>query len=117
MSTRRSDESILVIGVLVILLLVGLPMLMMVFVPMGWGMMGWGGYGGGSAVSPIRWVFVTVPVLVILLGGAYLLYRTIRADSSDGDRALEELRLAYARGDLTDEEYETRRRRLEDAEQ
>jgi putative membrane protein len=32
-------------------------------------------------------------------------------EGSAADSALEELRLAYARGDLTDEEYETRRER------
>ncbi|WP_224267891.1 hypothetical protein [Haloprofundus salinisoli] len=30
-----------------------------------------------------------------------------------GDRALEALRVTYALGELTDEEYETRRQRLE----
>ncbi|WP_419181143.1 SHOCT domain-containing protein [Haloarcula litorea] len=35
--------------------------------------------------------------------------------TADGgtDRALDELRLAYARGDLTDEEYEQRKETLE----
>jgi len=40
------------------------------------------------------------------------LYRAI-AGSDDSDRALEELRLAYARGEMSDEEYEQRRDALE----
>ena len=45
--------------------------------------------------------------LLVLVGIGYLIYR-----SASGDPALDELRLAYARGDLSDEEYEERRDRL-----
>ena len=92
----------------------------------GYGPMMGGGYGpmmggqtGGTTAVP-GWV-VAATLLVRLLGiavlvvGGYLLYRAF-AGSSDGDTALEELRLAYARGDLTDEEYERRRERLGDEE-
>ena len=53
------------------------------------------------------------PFLSALVGGAYLLYQAITGSESDSDQALEELRLAYARGELTDEEYEQRREALE----
>ncbi|WP_435334932.1 SHOCT domain-containing protein [Haloarchaeobius sp. TZWWS8] len=53
-------------------------------------------------------------VLAVVLGGAYLLLRAMtRAEPGRGDPALVELRRAYARGDLTDEEFEYRRERLE----
>lgn len=54
-----------------------------------------------------------------LLAVGYLLYRAVTSgggrDGRGGDRAdpaLEELRLAYARGEVNDEEYERRRERL-----
>nr|WP_302080547.1 SHOCT domain-containing protein [Salinibaculum sp. KK48] len=54
----------------------------------------------------------TTIVLLILLGGGYLVFR--RADEGQTPRnpAMEELRTAYARGDLTDEEFESRRDKL-----
>jgi putative membrane protein len=45
--------------------------------------------------------------------GEYLLYRAVTGGESDSDQAMEELRLAYARGDLTDEEYEQPKTALE----
>jgi len=50
--------------------------------------------------------------LVAAVAAVYLLYRAITG-TGDADRALEELRLAYARGDITDEEYEQRKDALE----
>jgi putative membrane protein len=47
--------------------------------------------------------------LLFVVAGVLLLRRG--TEGSAADSALEELRLAYARGDLTDEEYETRRER------
>ena len=43
----------------------------------------------------------------------HLVYRALEGDESESDQALEELRLAYARGELTDEEYEPRLEALE----
>lgn len=51
--------------------------------------------------------------LVAPVGGEYLLYRAVTGGESDSDQAMEELRLAYARGDLTDEEYEQPKTALE----
>ncbi|WP_241768331.1 SHOCT domain-containing protein [Haloferax sp. ATB1] len=53
--------------------------------------------------------------LVVLVGGGYFLYRGLIGgvgSSLTGDRALEELRMAYARGNLSDEEFEERRANL-----
>ena len=91
---------------------------------MGVGMMGFGPMMGGMWGSGMwdgtmpRWMFVVGIVmqllfLIALVGGGYLIYRAIARDPSDADHALEELRLAYARGELTDEEYEQRREALE----
>jgi len=51
--------------------------------------------------------------LLILLGGGYLVFRRMSETQTSQDPAMEELRTAYARGDLTDEEFEARRERLE----
>lgn len=48
--------------------------------------------------------------LLVLVGLGYLLYKGIANGTlSPQDRALEELRVAYARGELTEDEYEQRR--------
>jgi putative membrane protein len=81
-----------------------------------WGTGIMGGYGGFEGVP--GWIAVLGPVmglvwLVVLAGGAYLAYRAVTNvdDERTGrtDEAMTELRTAYARGDLTDEEYEKRR--------
>lgn len=51
--------------------------------------------------------------LLVLLGVGYFLYRALVGGRIlEHDRALEGLRTAYARGDLTTEEFEQRRQRL-----
>ena len=114
MAENNDLVRLLVLIVAVVLLL---PVLMMVFA---WPMMGmWGGghmwNGGmwnGTGASGLWFVMWLVPLL-ILLGGGYLLYRAVtRTGSEATDAALEELRLAYARGELSDEEFEQRRERL-----
>ncbi|WP_224448491.1 SHOCT domain-containing protein [Haloprofundus salilacus] len=105
------------IGLVALAMLVVLPLLTMVLVGgptmgpwMGGHMVGdaWGGDWGTFA---FMFVWMLVPLLAVL-GGGYLLFRAFDDDSHD-DRTLEELRFAYACGELTDEEYETRRQRLE----
>lgn len=83
--------------------------------PMMGGMWGDGTWGDGAMPG---WTFVVGTVmqllfLAALVGGGYLIYRAVAGDESDSDPALEELRLAYARGELTDDEYEQRREALE----
>ena len=105
---------------LVVLVALALVLLLPVAVGgMGYGSMMGGGYGpmmgsGGTAVpgwAVAAALLVRLLGIVVLVGGGYLLYRAF-AGSSDGDAAMEELRLAYARGDLSDEEYERRSERL-----
>lgn len=111
MVSETTLQRVLLVVVAALLLV---PLLSMAFVmPMmgmwGWGHMDgstWGGMGGGWMLLP--WLVV----VVLLVGGAVALSR-LASDAEEGDAALEELRLAYARGDLTDEEYEERRERLE----
>lgn len=120
MPTKSTDNRPLVLALVVLAALLLLPLL---FVGSGTmssgGMMGgtWGGHmwGGGGGLT--GWAFLLVvllrlALLAALVVGGYLLYRgLVRSDSTDA--ALEELRLAYARGDLSDEEFEQRRERLE----
>ncbi|MCX2819823.1 SHOCT domain-containing protein [Haladaptatus sp. F3-133] len=106
MSDDLTRAVLVVVGVLV-----AVPVVMMVlFMPFGmmggggaWhdGMMWGSGWSGGMAIA---WL-VTV---LLLAGGGYLLYS--RSDSTD--KAIEELRVAYARGDISEEEFEKRRENL-----
>lgn len=81
------------------------------------GMMGYGGMMDHSAGTggwwPVVGMIVPLAVVLLLLGGGYLILRESGGAGATGDPAMEELRMAYARGDLTDEEFEARRETLE----
>ena len=118
MSTDTSDRRLLTLLLVVLGALVLFPLLGMGFGMMGYGsMMGgmWGGgmWGGSTVPGWMLVVGLVLPLLFLLvLGGlVYLVYRLLTDEDAE-DGALEELRTAYARGDLTDEEFEERRARL-----
>jgi putative membrane protein len=73
----------------------------------------WGGHMmDGTATGP--WLIGWGLGILILVGLGVLLYRALRGQSAqESDPAIEELRTAYARGDLSDEEFERRRDRLQ----
>ncbi|WP_435159020.1 SHOCT domain-containing protein [Haladaptatus sp. DFWS20] len=115
MTTSDVDSGLARSIVAILAVLVLLPVLTMVvmFPMMGWGG-GWmmGGRFSGS-VSPWWGLGMILIWLVILLGIGYALYRTLlRTPSSEMDSALEELRHSYARGELSDDKFETRRELL-----
>lgn len=104
--TRTDLTTVLLIGLGILILS---PMLMMGFaMPMMGGMHGYGGQGTFGLVS----LLVPLAVLLVVLGTGYLLVRRVTDSTDSRDPALEELRTAYARGDLSDEEFETRREKL-----
>ncbi|SFG14652.1 putative membrane protein [Halopelagius inordinatus] len=116
---EHTDDRRLVTIALVVGAIVLLPVFLVGFGMLGFGsMMGgtWGGGMRGTGAMP-GWVLVGIVVRILLLAalvaGGYLLYRAVTGGETDSDQALEELRLAYARGELTDDEYETRREALE----
>lgn len=117
--TRQTEDTRLVTVLLgIVAALVVVPMLFMGFGMMGVGpMMGgmWGGMWDGAMSGWLFAVGIVVQLLFLaaVVGAGYLIYRAVAGGERGSDRALEELRLAYARGDLTDEEYERRRERLE----
>lgn len=101
--------------------LVALPILGMGFGTMGHGPMTDGAWDHGmwaTGTATPMWLLIAGVVMqlgmfVLLLGAGYLGYRALTPDGEPTDRALEELRVAYARGDLTDDEFEKRRERLQ----
>lgn len=120
MTTNTNDSRLLAILLVAVGALVVLPALFMGFGMMGYGsMMGgtWGHGMWGDGTAPV-WVVLVGFVfrflfLAAILAGGYFLYRAMTGSDGDGDPALEELRRAYARGDLTEEEYEKRRENLQ----
>ncbi|MFD1599151.1 SHOCT domain-containing protein [Halobellus rarus] len=76
----------------------------------GWMGRGTAGGAGGWWVVALLWRLLLVAALV---AGGYLLYRAASGDERS-DSAIDELRSAYARGDLSEEEYDRRRERLEE---
>jgi len=120
MPTNSDDTRLVTLLIVIIGAVFIVPLFFMSFGMMGFGpMMGgmWGGHMWGDGTMP-GWMFLVGIVmqllfLAALLGGGYLIYRAITGSESNSDQALEELRLAYARGELTDEEYEQRREALD----
>lgn len=101
-----------------VLVLLGILVLWPVFMMGFGGMGGFGGmmsgpYGSGGGVYGLVGVGVQLVFMVVLLGGGYFLIRRVLNQRESHDAALEEVRRAYARGDLSDEEFETRRAKLE----
>ena len=117
MSTERTSDGLLRIVLIVLAVIVLFPMLMMVFAAPMMGMMGWWwGDGMAGGLSPLWGLGMMLVWLVVLLGIGYLLYRGLVGGVRTGavsNPALEELRLAYARGDLSEGEFEERRAKLE----
>ena len=80
----------------------------------------WGGghmWNGGmwdGTGATWMWLIMSIIPLFVVFGIGYLLYSLLRqSQSRQTDPPVEELRAAYARGDLSDEEFEQRRERLE----
>ncbi|WP_265109868.1 SHOCT domain-containing protein [Halosolutus halophilus] len=67
---------------------------------------GWGGFGGWMFLWPVL-LFGVLALLALWTGSRGREARTARPD-----RSLAELRERYARGELSDEEFERRRRNL-----
>jgi putative membrane protein len=126
MTTTSKDRRLLV-GVLVAAgALVLLPVLFATLGGLGMSMGMWGmdhgPYGQWGAMDgTVSGWFLVVALLsrlllfAVVLGGAVLLYSAV-TDGDGRDDAMAELRRAYARGDLTDEEFGTRRRKPEESE-
>jgi putative membrane protein len=121
MMTNTTDQPLVWVVLALVATLIVFPVLTMGFGMMGAGpMMGgmWGDHmwGAGDASG---WMLVIgagmqLLFLAIIVGAIYFGYRAVSAQESSSDPALAELRIAYARGDLSDEEYKRRRERLED---
>lgn len=110
MASAADGDTLLRIVVIVLVVVLLAPLLMMAFaIPM-MGTMGGRPMGGSSTLWGLGMMLLW---LVVLLGIGYVIYRAFTGRGSrETDPAMEELRMAYARGDLTEEEFEERRRNL-----
>ncbi|MFC3958827.1 SHOCT domain-containing protein [Halovivax cerinus] len=103
------SDDVLKAGLVLVAAFVLLPLLLGVMaLPM---LLGFGHTGMGiGGVGVLLWLVAGLVPLVVLVGIGYLLFTALSGDGED--RAIEELRAAYARGELTDEEFENRYERL-----
>jgi len=116
MSGDDSRTAVVLIAVLAAVLLA--PLLTMALAVPTMGMMGGhsGGWmaGGRGGAAPLWGVGMVLLWLAVVAGAGYVGYRAFAGPGGRGtDPALRELRVAYARGDLSDDEYERRRETLE----
>ncbi|MFB6153274.1 MAG: SHOCT domain-containing protein [Halodesulfurarchaeum sp.] len=105
-----TDETVKIVVILLLALLV-LPVLSMGFMAPMMGFMGgshWGMPAGGVGLLGIFWL---IPLAFLLLLG-WGVFRLL-GGTQTRDPAIQELREAYARGELSDEEFEERLQRLE----
>lgn len=111
-----SENTFLRILLAIVVVIVLIPLLMMAFMMPMMGMMGSGHMADGTSSGGGMWMWLPMLLVpLIIVGGiGYLLYRVLH-QSGDvvSDPALKELRTAYARGELSDEEFESRRSRLQ----
>lgn len=117
-TTESSDRTLVRLVLLMLAAIVASPLLVMsLAVPMMGTMGHWGSDGGMVGVAPWWGVGMGLVWLAVLALVGFASYRALLGSdsaSTDTDAALEALRKAYARGDLTDEEFETRRAVLTD---
>lgn len=112
------DESVGLVrlALIVIAVLILLPVVIMVLAVPLMGTWMWGGHMMGDA-GPV-WGLVVMVGWVIVLGViGYLVYRVLVGEvdtPATVDPAVEEVRVAYARGEIGEEEFERRRARLRD---
>lgn len=107
-----TTDSVLRTVFIVLAVLVSIPLFMMGIAMPLMGLTGLGGISGGHGSS---WMFLVPVVPTFVLGTlGYVLYSsTGDGNRRQADSAVEQLRSAYARGELSDEEFETRRERLQ----
>lgn len=113
-------ESLVRVVIVILAALLLLPVLVMVlFMPMMgmWGGHMWNGGMWNGGVGIWVWLLSWLGMLAILFGLGYLLFRGVNTSRpARPDPAVQELRTAYARGELSDEEYEERLHRLREGE-
>jgi putative membrane protein len=109
----NSDIDLTTVVLVLLGVLVLWPVLMMTMGGMGMMGYGYGMMGGSGGGFGLVGALLQVLLLVLVVGGGYLVVRRVLDHRADHDPALEELRQAYARGDISDEEFDQRRERLE----
>ncbi|MFB6254583.1 MAG: SHOCT domain-containing protein [Halobacteriaceae archaeon] len=119
MAAERESSEMLKIALIILALLIILPFIMMIFViplmsaGVGIHMMGDGMLWGASPFLGLVMMVLWVLFFVVI---GYFTYRVFEGSSKrplGRDPALKELRMQYAQGEISEEEFEKRRRRLQ----
>ncbi|SFK97898.1 putative membrane protein [Halogranum rubrum] len=115
MATTTTTNRLVVLALVALGVLVVLPTLFM-----GGGMMGYRGpmMGWMYGTNAPGWLFAVGLVSQLLLvalvvGVGYLAYQTLTGGGASTDPAMDELRAAFARGDINEEEFDRRETRLQ----
>jgi len=67
----------------------------------------WGNYGCGMEAG---WLFMIIFWALVILGIIYLLKLVIGAEKQKGETSLEVLKKRYARGEITKDEFEEKKK-------
>lgn len=107
-----ADDELFRLLLVIVTVLLLIPFVLMLFMlpVMGW-MGGWAAAGDGIRSLPFTVTVLWGVVLVGVAGVLYMLYSAISRESRD--RAIEEARLAYARGEISRDEFQERVELLE----
>lgn len=108
---NQNLKTAIIIGVILLVLLIAAPLAWGGWRGDGWGMMGSGMMGWGllaAVFMVLFWVLVIWAVVALVRG----LSQSGGSDSSRAESALEVLKKRYARGEISKEEYEERKKDL-----
>ncbi len=109
----RTTKLVLIIGGIIVVILIIVPLILSTiwgWSGYGYGMMGPGMMGGfgGMGVMSLLWIVV----LGLIIWAVVSATRGVGAQTMGADSALEILKKRYARGEITKQEYEDRKRDL-----
>jgi putative membrane protein len=114
---NKNVKTAVIIGSIVIIFFIAVPLIfgsIFGWQNGGYGMMGgmMGGFGGGMWLMPIVWILIIGLILWVVVAQAGGSNGSEDRNSWESDLSLQRLKTRYAKGDITKEEYDEKKRGL-----